>query len=319
MSAPMPSCTVPVRGFRHEALLYSGMEDFLSRTSSFINEGLEAEEPVMVAVTRDKCDLLKERLGSRESRVHFVNMAAVGANPARIIPAWRDFVVEHGGDSPSLRGIGEPIWADRGPAEVVECQRHERLLNIAFGDAASFDLLCPYDISALDTSVIDEMYRSHPVVRDGDGELASADYAGVAARGDFHEGTLPAPPSGCAEVAFASDSLRNIRAAVRRLAAAAGVSSHRIANMVLAVNEVASNSVRHGGGAGTLRAWQETDGLVCEIRDGGRVTEPLVGRQRPGSEAGHPRGLWLVNQLCDLVQLRSSAAGTAVRLFMRAA
>jgi MEDS: MEthanogen/methylotroph, DcmR Sensory domain len=44
-----------------------------------------------------------------------------------------------------LRGIGEPLFATRSADELVECQRHEALLNLAFQDAPGFWLLCPYD------------------------------------------------------------------------------------------------------------------------------------------------------------------------------
>ena len=59
--------------------------------------------------------------------------------------------------------------------------------------------------------------------------------------------------------------------------------------------------------------------MVCEVRDRGRIEEPLVGRRRPepGARGGH--GLWMANQLCDLVQLRSRRSGTSVRLHMRLA
>jgi anti-sigma regulatory factor (Ser/Thr protein kinase) len=84
-----------------------------------------------------------------------------------------------------------------------------------------------------------------------------------------------------------------------------------------AVNEVATNSVRHGGGTGSLRIWQEHAALVCEIRDSGRFSDPLADRQRPSLVHSAPRGLWLANQLCDLVQIRNFADGTVIRLHKR--
>ena len=86
---------------------------------------------------------------------------------------------------------------------------------------------------------------------------------------------------------------------------------------MLAVNEVATNSVRHGGGRGMLRIWQEPDALICEVRDGGRIDDPLAGRRRPGGAQIGGYGLWLANQVCDLVQVRSYADGSAVRVHMR--
>ncbi len=87
--------------------------------------------------------------------------------------------------------------------------------------------------------------------------------------------------------------------------------------LVLAVNELATNSVRHGGGSGRLRVWRESDTLLCEVLDDGHMTEPLAGQRCPGPRSLGGRGLWIVNQLCDLVQLRSSARGTVVRTHTR--
>ncbi len=83
---------------------------------------------------------------------------------------------------------------------------------------------------------------------------------------------------------------------------------------MLAVHELACNSIEHGGGAGLLRGWTEPASLVLEVADGGVIDDPLVGREQALdlSEAG--RGIWMANHLCDLVQVRSGHAGTTVRL-----
>jgi anti-sigma regulatory factor (Ser/Thr protein kinase) len=86
---------------------------------------------------------------------------------------------------------------------------------------------------------------------------------------------------------------------------------------VLAVNEVATNSIRHGGGVGAARVWRADGAIVCEIADAGRIEDPLVGRRRPDAGTIGGRGLWIANQLCELVQMRTFAAGTVVRLHMR--
>jgi anti-sigma regulatory factor (Ser/Thr protein kinase) len=58
---------------------------------------------------------------------------------------------------------------------------------------------------------------------------------------------------------------------------------------------------------------------LCEVRDRGRIVEPLVGRLPPPLDRHGGRGLWLVNHLCDLVQIRSTEAGSVVRVHMRLA
>ena len=86
---------------------------------------------------------------------------------------------------------------------------------------------------------------------------------------------------------------------------------------MLATHEVATNSIRHGGGEGTLRVWHEDDMVVCEVRDRGRLDQPLAGRARPALEDEGGWGLWLANQLCDLVQIRTLPDGNVVRLLLR--
>jgi len=63
-----------------------------------------------------------------------------------------------------------------------------------------------------------------------------------------------------------------------------------------------------------LRVWPSADGIVCEIRDGGSIDDPLVGRRRPDADAVGGLGLWMANRLCDLLQVRAVESGTAVRL-----
>jgi anti-sigma regulatory factor (Ser/Thr protein kinase) len=74
----------------------------------------------------------------------------------------------------------------------------------------------------------------------------------------------------------------------------------------------------HGGGAGTLRLWREGGSLLAEVEDQGWIEEQLVGRLRPDIRREGGRGLWLANQLCDLVQIRSGERGTVVRLHVPA-
>jgi anti-sigma regulatory factor (Ser/Thr protein kinase) len=85
----------------------------------------------------------------------------------------------------------------------------------------------------------------------------------------------------------------------------------------MAVNELASNTIRYAGGSGLARAWQADGDLVCEIEDGGRIEDPLVGRRRPDPEQTAGRGLWIANQVADLLEIRSTPTGTRARLHMR--
>jgi anti-sigma regulatory factor (Ser/Thr protein kinase) len=304
--------------FSHEALFYAGTREYVEQNASFIREGLAADEPVLVMVPADKGELLRAQLGPEADRVCFVDMRDAGRNPGRIISAWNDFGAEHRAENPRLRGIGEPIWAGRSGDELVECQHHESLINLAFEGAHGFRLLCPYDTDALPPAVIDEARRSHPLVLEHDRPRPCEGYRGTEAIG-LEDSPLPPPRAPSEEMSFHERTLEIVRRFVSAHAGEAGLAPDRSYDLVLAVNEAATNSVRYAGGQGVIRIWEDDgSGLVCEIRDSGRmVNNPLVGRRRPADGRNGGRGLWLAHQLCDLVQLRSGHTGTVVRLHMR--
>ncbi|MEO8691057.1 MAG: sensor histidine kinase, partial [Solirubrobacteraceae bacterium] len=243
---------MPQAAFRHEVMLYDGPETFVDGAEPFIRTAVAAGEPIMVAVGAEKIDRLRSRLGEDADQVVFADMATLGANPARIIPAWQEFVDAHVGSGRALRGIGEPIWADRSPTELVECQCHEALLNVAFAAAGDFHLICPYDTGQLGADVIAEAERSHPFVAGA----ASDAYRGHDAVPQF-AAPLPEPPADAAEYEISRDALVDLRHVTAAEAERAGLSRQRTHDLVLAVHEVATNSVRHGGGRGVLRVWLE--------------------------------------------------------------
>lgn len=297
-------------GFQHDALIYADDDEFLAGAVPFLRESLAAGEPALVAVSRANTALLEAELGADAAAVRFAEMEQLGRNPARIIPFWREFVDENRGRA--LRGIGEPVWPGRGPVEVDECERHESLLNVAFSPPPSWSLLCPYDGRAFGDEVLEKVADSHgSVCRDGVRE-PSGEY--VAGR-DCFAGELDARPPGAEVFEFDRDKLAEVRGRVARAAERAVLPPAATADLVIAASELAANSVAHGGGSGTLRTWRRDGRLLIEFEDGGSIEEPLAGRLRPAPTQEGGRGLWLANQLCDLVQIRSRPGRTTVRLW----
>jgi anti-sigma regulatory factor (Ser/Thr protein kinase) len=298
--------------YRHEALLYSGPAEFRAAAGSFLRRAIAEGAPALVMVSSEKIELLRRDLGAGASRVGFADMAEVGSNPARIIAPWREFVRSHDGAG-QLYGIGEPVYPGRSAAELAECQLHEALLNIAFDAATPFWLLCPYDLEALAADVIGEAEQHHPfLARDGD-KKASGNFQPIDTHSPFDR-PVPARPAGVESFSFGAGDLGRVRAYVSRRARLAGLARKSAVALVLAVNEIATNSLQHGGGHGELRVWPEDGGLVCEISDRGHITSALAGRLPPSLDGADGGGLWLANHMCDLVQIFSSSGGTAIRL-----
>jgi anti-sigma regulatory factor (Ser/Thr protein kinase) len=295
----------------HEALLYASLDDFLDGTTAFVREGLERGDRVMVAVPEPRLSALRHALADADGDVGYLDMAEVGRNPGRIIPAVREELAA--APDRRLRWIGEPVWPGRRACEAVEGERHEALLNVAFGDAP-ISILCPYDASRLDAGILAGAHRTHPVLCVAGHRRASRLY------GDPHEVAtasdhpLAPAPAEAATRAIDAD-LSSLRAFIALHARDAGLTGRALDDLLLAANEGAANTLLHGAD-GILRVWPDAHGVICEVVDRGVIDDPLVGRQLPDTSQIGGRGLWLAHQLCDLVELRSGPGGTTLRLHM---
>lgn len=300
--------------YRHEALLWHGIEDFVSAALPFVRDGLAAGEPVMVALTDRTWLPLQDALGEDADAVLHIDMTELGRNPARILAVWLDFVAGHSATGTRMRGLGEPVWPGRRSAELSECVLHEAMLNLAVPQDTPLWLVCPYEVAALDPEVVDAAGRTHPTLTVVPEGAVAADYAGTAHARELARTALPAPLHPQESLPFATGDLADVRALVSRRAGGVGLERRRTESLVLAVNELAANSIDHGGGSGVVTVWEDAESLVFEVQDQGRLADLLVGRLTPTPEQPRGRGLWLVNRLSDLVQLRSGPEGTTVRI-----
>jgi anti-sigma regulatory factor (Ser/Thr protein kinase) len=280
-------------------MLYDGIDDFRRGAAEFLLRALTEGARPLAVVSAEKIDALHEDLGRDARRIEFADMEFIGRNPARIIPYWREFAARRAGTP--LRGIGEPVWAERSDAELEEARRHEHLLNLAFEEVNDLWLLCPYDRSTLDAETLHAAHQSHA--------QEPRDYLEIAFGGE-----LPAPPDNASSFALTAELLYQLRNVVNRFAFEHNVAASRVPGFVLSIDEVASNSIKYGGGEGTVLMWSDDATVCCEVRDRGELTNPLVGRELPPAAYAGGRGVWIANQLCDLVQMRSGASGTCVRL-----
>lgn len=292
------------------------MQGFVAQVVPFVAQGLAAGESTLIAVGPRKIEAMQQHFGPR-SDLTYADIEDVGRNPARLIPLWLAFADEHRAQSGGFRGVGEPMWGEQTPDEMVECERHEALLNVAFENGPSWILGCPYDTAALGEATLSEARRNHPLVTERAQTTPSDSYRGLGDIARPISSPLPEPPGSPAEFSFGAEGLGTVRDLVSGLASGYGMAAERVDDLVLATDEIAANSVRHGGGMGVLRCWLEGPSVVCEVRDDGTFAELLAGRRAPvvGQESGF--GLWLANQLCDLLQIRSFDSGSVVRLHMR--
>ncbi len=311
--ADAPAVWLPVTGtFRHVGFFYRTTREYAETVTAFLRDGLAAGEPGLAAVPPAHAGLIWDALGADARRVEFADMTRMGRNPAWIIPRVLAFARRNAGRC--VRYVGEPVWASRSAAELREAIRHEALINLAF-TAANVQILCPYDAARLARSVIADARRTHPLLLSDGRREASPGYAVPFQIPSSCSLPLPAPPSDAMSHTYRTN-LSEVRALVLRHAMAAGLTEARASDLVLAVSEVAANTLRHTPSQGTLNIWHDQDEIVCEIHDSGTITDPLAGRRMPPPDAAGGHGLWLVHQVCDLVEVRSDSSGTTIRMHM---
>jgi anti-sigma regulatory factor (Ser/Thr protein kinase) len=300
-----------VSRLRHAGLLYASSDEFVVGVARFVETAVQAGGPVLVACARPGLDLLRPRLYGHGALVTWADMRGIGLNPARLIDMIQQFTGQH--DGRVIWCVQEPAWPGRSPEELREVIRHEALVNLALADMP-VSVLCPYDVR-LGTELILSVERTHPALT-GDGRRwpSSSYAAGIVPQ----ECDLPlSTPPAAAQALRYRDDLAGVRDFAASRAGRVGLAPHRVGDLIVAVGELAANTFAHTSGPGTLTLWATQSEIICQVNDTGQITDPLAGRLRrdPAAAAGG-HGLWVVQQACDLVQIRTSPAGTAVRLHM---
>jgi anti-sigma regulatory factor (Ser/Thr protein kinase) len=274
----------------HEVVFYRGRDQLERTAREFVEAGLAAGEPVLVALPHESLEVVARALDGTPGSVAFEDLARSGGNPGRILPVFQDWVDRHRG---RVRVLGEPAWPGRSRAEMVECLRHESLVNVALAQA-EMTMLCQYDASA-STRYVEPPELHLP-----------------------ERWPLEPPPADVDALVFEGDlwRLRQFVGSDERVVAL-GVERGR--RLLLSVNEAATNALEHGDGRCEVKIWRDGASVISEVSSGGWFDDPLAGRLRPAEDAVSGRGLWLINQLCDMVELRSAEPATVVRMHMRVA
>jgi serine/threonine-protein kinase RsbW len=118
---------------------------------------------------------------------------------------------------------------------------------------------------------------------------------------------------------FDHSRVTELRHAVASCARNAGLSGERLEDFVVAVNELLTNAVRHGGGAGRVVLWRAGGSVVCEVADAGAgLAGPVPARPpKPAPDEPGGWGLWLAGELTDTLEIDTGEHGTTVRVSSR--
>jgi anti-sigma regulatory factor (Ser/Thr protein kinase) len=302
----------PSPGFVHEALMYRDEAEFDAAMHKFLQEAAAAGEPVLVALPGPHLEHVRRGLEDMMADARFEDLEHVGRNPSCLLSMIEEWVVSHDGHA---RVVSEVVWPGRSHSEAVEALRHEALVNHALAESGA-TIMSPFDAAHLDEDIVAAVEMTHPTVVDGGQRRAGASYTGPMSTAFDELWPLQDPAGPVSEHPLAG-SLLELRRAIAADPVLGSLSAERRSDLVFAINEAASNAVKHGDKACMTRIWLDGDEVVTEVSTQAAIADLMAGRRRPAADALQGRGLWLINQLCDLVEMRSDSSGTRLRMHIR--
>ncbi|WBB53318.1 ATP-binding protein [Verrucosispora sp. WMMD573] len=130
---------------------------------------------------------------------------------------------------------------------------------------------------------------------------------------DARDSRDPAPGDGEAtpllSQSFTAQTVTALRHLLTARVAAAGLTGDVAEDLVLAVHELVTNAVLHGGGRGRLDLFRRADLLVCEVTDHGHERGGDLPVNLPATNTPGGRGLWLAHHLTGALTLTRRSDG----------
>jgi anti-sigma regulatory factor (Ser/Thr protein kinase) len=305
------------RGVVHRALVYSEPSELVARGGAYLRDGLEAGELVLAIAPLEVLDRLREELGADSGAVDLIDVSAFFARLGRGFAELTRLLDDYA-DPPnaSVRLLWEHPLEGRLPLEARAYLRYEAAINVTLAPFAA-SILCAYDGARLPDDIVSDARRTHPELLEADGPRRSESFTDPAA---FLRGRRERGRAVAGEGYVISDliDLAGARSFVRAKARRAGLQDEALADLLVAATEVAGNALLHGDPPRELRMGVEDGLLMCHVSDSGPgMREPFAGFTIPEAGALSGHGLWVANQLCDLVDIATGRGGTDVGLYVR--
>lgn len=295
----------------HEAFVYDSDEEYTAALVPLVLEGIADGDVVIAVVPARMAALLRAGLGASAEHVTFIDAVDWYRQPSRTIAAYDGMLA--GLQGRRARVIGEVQFGDT-ELERLEWTRYEAALNRALARYAA-RVVCPYDVRRLPSDVVEDARRTHPHVLELDRRAASDRYVDPdqLTRELRIEVTLPDEDPHLDHVVV---ELSAARRAFTASALAAGLRPDRVAELTVAVNEVMTNALLHGGGTSRLRVWHTGAAtILCAVDDAGPgADDPLLGFVPVAAGDVSGRGVWLARQLFDRAELGRVDSGFRVTL-----
>ncbi|MFC6090413.1 anti-sigma factor RsbA family regulatory protein [Saccharothrix lopnurensis] len=295
-------------GYYHETAFYGGDADFQDLVVPFLDEGVSAGEPVLVACGAVNERLVRDRVAD-PSGVRFLPGADQYARPTETVLEYRKLFAEYAGVA-QIRVVGDVPHPGTG-APWDWWSRYEAAVNDLF---AEFPLwgLCPYDLRTTSADVLADVLRAHPRVAGAGGHLVNPDYRETWT----WPRACPDPlETGHPLVDLLDPSPAEARHAVSAACVATRLTRDELDDIVYAASEAVTNALTHGKPPARLRVWADGARVVVAVSDRGEgPTSPAAGLVPTERTTTAGLGLWLTHRTCREVSLGRDENGFTIRL-----
>lgn len=302
--------------FGHGLVHYDSPQDLVARTAPLLRAAMGRGEQVTLAVSDAVRDGLQEELG-QASMGRLTALAPAARGSAQTVAAWRARelrALSSGGRSvfvlaehdPDLDGSDGSYWTE-----------FEAALNISLG-GLPVTQVCAYPEIPLHQVVGEAAVINHPLWLRGTELMHNPAHRGpvdVLATLPVSPPQMLGPPD--IFLRYNTFELARVRDAVEGAIRGSELERTRGEDLVLAVNEIATNAVEHGSAQAELFVWAGARELICELHDEGSLDLPLIGLAPPHPSQARGRGTWIARQLCDALHVWRDTSGTHVRLLAR--
>jgi anti-sigma regulatory factor (Ser/Thr protein kinase) len=301
----------------HDLLLHDSPEELVEVGLPFLRAGLEAGEAVLLATSDTSSRLLTDALGGDDDVFVLPRGEVYRTRTPAALTTVRRMVGERiTAGAPRVRVLAEIDFGPT-PRDWLEWQRYEAVVNEALAPLPLWGL-CAYGTARLPEELITTGLQTHPYLHTAAGRRDNPDFVEPAT----YLRALPVPTEPLehgAPLLHVEDvrEFSGLRRAVAAVLAGLGGDPDLLEDLHLAIDEMSSNAVRHGGPPVTLRLWAGPDRVVCRISDGGAgMDSPFAGYGPAHGEdlSRGGMGLWLARQLCDHVDVIDDGGGLTVRL-----
>jgi anti-sigma regulatory factor (Ser/Thr protein kinase) len=301
----------------HDALLYDSPGQLVEVAAPFLLEGLAAGDAAVIATGAGTADLLREAVGGHPD-VHVLERGDVyrARTPAAITTFRQLAELRTSEGARRVRVVGE---VDFGPTERdwLEWQRYEAVVNDALAGWPLWGL-CVFDTQRLPEPLLAAALQTHSRLASARGHEENPAFTEPAEY--LRALPMPEEPLEATVPRLHASHVADFASLRRALATElAGVPADGdlLQDFLLAVDEMTSNALRHGGRPIDLRLWIGTDRIVCTIGDRGTGWDDPFAGYGPAHGEDLSRGgmgLWLARQLCDHVDITTGPSGALVRL-----